>query len=271
MENKRKILCYISVILIIILSISAASIFANLFKEKKYEPGMIDCIDSNSTYFPASSCVRRTVDSFVSFQNGKFVITSGASEGKERYADFNVKHNSDNILFSDYDFITVDFDIDMINMYDEYRLLGVFRNDNGRLAHRLSLYVYLNYQQDLNRTFIKLKQGNEMKIVGTVDKPTAHITLAYSLDHTSPNKSVVQWYVDGVYVGSATGFLTNDVSYLSVVRLYCYAAEDKADDDAIVMSNYQVNAFDRGYEGPIMEIFEDYDLKLQDCKDSVLY
>ena len=201
-------------------------------------------------------------------ENGEIEVTdAGRGDHAEHYVDFYLSKTDKNIYLSDMDYLMIDMDIDVSYLYDEYRLLSVFRRETGGLAHNGYHNLYIN----------KMSDGNYF--ISTVDStvlwksysPKLHLTIIYSFNHDDLTASEVYWYVDGNYIGSATSYLREDAFYAQTFRVYGYGEADNNDSDMLIFSDYQVHSFDRGYDGALNYLFDNTKYTLFECSDSVLF
>ncbi len=207
----------------------------------------------------------------LSYRDDGFTINTDEAVNQEHYVDLKIHRYSDYFYIDSSSFLTVDFDIDMSEMYDQYRLLTLFRKESGSLAHRNSLYLYLGFDDQSNKYTASLMQDGVLQTVWESKNPVAHLTFVYNLKHDVPSESLVQWYIDGKCVGSATHFLSDEAAFVGAFRVYSYATSDVTDFDKISINNFVVNNFAYGYEGAINYLFNSTEYTLQECSDSILF
>lgn len=242
------------------------------------EFGGLTVADSNAEGYSYYSCfygIKGGADGYIGKHvsddvESIFLITPDA-DSASHYWDIYLDAPKNGINISDNSFMTVDFDIDLDNLYDEYRILSTFRTDSNTLAHQQSIYLYIDYDEFDQSYYSFLIENDEKKVVWNSDSNKAHITLAYSFNQDDPCSSIVNWYIDGKFIGSATQFLTEDVAIARALRIYSYENANDTSGDKIRLLNYQVNVFEKGYEGAINYLFEYPEVTLQECSDSVLF
>lgn len=281
-SNKIKTFGFATVVAIVL--IAALSFVASIgdaagsviLPENKNEPfrkfGGITLANSNADGFDYKSCLRQSSSSVygkVSYSSSKqcnsIFLNSPEANKTYHYWDLNLDVGENDVFIDSYSYMTVDFDLDMSEMYDEYRFLTVFRNASEALAHHESFYIYFDYDESTGNYLGYFVEKGVKKIFLNSNSSRVHVTSVYYFNQEKPSDSVVNFYINGIYVGNTINFLDNDASYARAFRIYCYNGLNVTDNDVICIENYQINVFELGYEGAINNLFNNADITLDSC------
>lgn len=289
--NSNKIKAYGLAIVLALVLISALSLLAAIGnagdvilpsnKVKNAFGGEL-LVNSNSSTYNYDACFdyikgNKSGVATGSVSDNKITLSSSASSTDDHYWDIYLGDNQ-SVKLSDYSFMTVDFDIDMTNLVDRYRIFCPFRDEADSLAGLgEKYYFYIDFDEDLNKYTALLFENGDFQTVWESMNGVSHFTFAYSFNQTSLPDSVLNIYADGEFICSMAGFISNNAVYTKCLRIGLpslsslgFFNENKG-GDMLVIENYQVNVFEKGYDGAINYLFDDPDITLQECSDSVLF
>ena len=194
-----------------------------------------------------------------------------SSLSAEYHINFALQESNISVKMRDVDIITFDMDL-TLDLKDRIQLGALCKNSSGDLvSSNKSNSKFLQIVPSDDGSYeLCIIQSSALKSVATTDS-NFHLTIVYQFNHENYSDSVAAVYLDGKYVTSLPNFVSGEVSFVSDFRIHQEGKYNLHDDDVIAFSSYVVNAFERDYDGAIIDALEDPSIDLQDCPDSVLY
>ncbi|MBE6645028.1 MAG: hypothetical protein E7612_06595 [Ruminococcaceae bacterium] len=184
-----------------------------------------------------------------------FYMLNAASVG-------NSMSNESKLLLSNYDYVTVDFDVWTDSEFFEsmkFQFVGYNSSGTRVVAEEPQFYLNSDYGSDIPYKDSKIP---------------FHITFVIETPADSSNVSRVMMYVNGKYFNS-TSYGLGNITYLYYLNLW-FSRESITADCSVCFDNLQINGFGNGngsYTGSISELFASGGslLELQAIEDSVIY
>lgn len=182
---------------------------------------------------------------------------------------FGIASNYDGAAYSlsDKDYFSIDIDYTIDNFTNNFSLylmsrkaLGEYTVSGNRIYGILDSNGNLNFSTKINTdTFI-------------CEDSTFHLTAVFEVNHNSLSSSRVLFYINGEYFTSFT-YITDEALEFTTFRFHA-AEEVWTSQAAIYADNVSFNYFGDGsgtYSGALSELFNNPDIDLTTCTDSILY
>ncbi len=174
---------------------------------------------------------------------------------------------------ADIDYFTVDFSISTAhyagsiyfgvntqnlsvdNPFKYYFSESVLENDTGMYG----VYdMYYQFSSDGEKYF-ENKSG-----LSITPQDNLNVTLIYKVNHDDYKSLECKAYVDGVHVATQT------FSYFSNQELIKYVTLKSEYEFDSSFEYLEMNVFDKGYDGPLVEFYDDDTKNLSDCTDAYM-
>ena len=211
-------------------------------------------VNANTTTYP-SQLFLQDGTGVLSTDNGALSYECTESGASSTYPKFKIKplSYSSKLYLSQFRVLTVDFDI-------EYKI---------------------DYESQYSYAFCALFNTRSMETDGTVcsnndyyrfdESGKGHYTFIY-YDTGSLDDMKIFVYKDGVLVDTIENFIHNAEYDADDLYVACLNLElTRNEGDKISIDNIEFHYFDESYTGPIIDLVENPDVNLRNCKDSVLY
>ena len=182
-----------------------------------------------------------------------FDYSAGASETKDAFAVFGY---NDKYYFKDNSVFMIDVDVTLNDPDNLYYLQIVpdFRDDNYTLkTNKNGTLVH-------SSGYIFLKDTENYFPVGS----SFHLTYIFESSGTG------HIYANGRYVTSVSDIYGSGATYCDGFKLTIfYPLESPSGEAYAAVDNIQIHTFDADYAGAINELFDDPDIFLEDCSDTI--
>lgn len=185
------------------------------------------------------------------------------------YANSNQEDSNDGLDLFSCDFITIDYDMWSDNVYPDGMTL--------RLDVRDSDYVFTRTDGKLtifssDEKKIVSSDGTEFEFDSMSD--VIHYTWVVAIDHEDLSSSVAYVYINGSYVFTLENIFSDDVLLFRALRFDANMTFTTTGSESLCVDNFVINIFGSGdgsYDGELISLFNDKDISLYDCSDSILY
>lgn len=155
----------------------------------------------------------------------------------------------------DTDFMVIDFDLStdttlIENLYFETSWYNNDYNHTGRVGNT-SLYFDLDgADTDTFTVGLKSKAATAYTYMPYTDEKWVDVTFVYDLRDTS--KTVVYFYINGIYSGKTAAINISTAKRLYFIRLT--TAAQSLPDTTTNFANFTIKKFDVGYDGPLTDL-----------------
>ena len=258
-KTKRKVPRGVQIVVGVLVVALLASVMTSLFTPSSSGKGgsVIDT-DKEIVFVPTPTFGGRNVGSF----NGPF---SMAVVGEYSLG----VRPTETVLLTDIDYFSVDFSVDVNNFLSS----GIYFGLNPNALESNPFYYmsteYQFYPEDGSPFYTNEKYysfGDKLiyyELSHTVPLRDLNVTLIYKVNHDDLQNVECKAYVDGEYVTTVV-FSYSSLTKFDVFAIYCdYEYEGQLD-------YVEMNVFDKGYDGPLVEFYDDDTKNLSDCTDAYM-